>query len=425
MPHTDWFTSSRFGLFIHWGLYAIPARGEWIKNQERITDEAHQPYFDEFNPTRYDARAWARAAKAAGQQYAVITTKHHDGFCLFDSKLTDYKATNTPIAKDLIREYVDAFRAEGLKVGFYYSLLDWHHPKYPVDRLHPLRDIPENDPRRKNRSMPDYVDYLHGQVRELLTNYGKIDILWFDFSYDNNHTTTWRARELVDMIRSLQPGIILNNRLTTGHADPTKQKAGGGSPLGDLATPEQIIPPQGVTDSDGNLLVWEACMTLNNHWGYCRDDHNFKNPAEVVQMLVECVSKGGNLLLNVGPTAKGEIQPEALTILARVGEWLRLNGESVYNCSRATFMNKPDWGRYTLSADGKKLYAHLFTRPMGPIVFENLAGKVKHIRYLADGSELKLGRPWNVPEKWNHVSVNLPATELPDDLSTVLEITLA
>lgn len=415
-----WFRQDRFGMFIHWGIYAIGARGEWLKNQEQIADEVYQGYFEEFTPDRYDPVMWAKLAKAAGQKYAVITTKHHDGFCLFDSKLTDYKATNTPAGRDLIREYVDAFRGEGLKVGFYYSLLDWHHPDYPVDRLHPQRGLAEEHPfKTQKRNFANYQRYLHGQVKELLTNYGKIDLLWFDFSYGEMSGETWRAKELVEMIRKLQPGIILNNRLTAGHEDPGKRTA-----MGDLHTPEQIIPAEGVLNADGTPALWEACITLNRHWGYARDDQDFKTPAQVVRMLIECVSKGGNLLLNVGPTARGEIQEECYDVLLDVGQWLAVNGESIYGAGRAEGMAKPDWGRYTRK--GNVLYAHIMEKPMGPILFEGLGrGKVKRVRMLSDGSEIKTDKPWNVPAESPHLFVSLPPNATFDPLSTVVKLELA
>ncbi len=199
---TRWFLQDRFGMFIHWGLYAIPARGEWVRSVERISNEEYQANFNEFNPTHYEPRTWAKLAKQAGMKYGVLTAKHHDGFCLFNSRLTDYKSTNTPCGRDLVREYVEAFRAEGLKVGLYYSLLDWHHPDYPAyhDRHHPMRDneaykdLPQDFSR--------YIKYLHGQIRELLTDYGRIDIIWFDFSYDQMTGETWKAAELVEMART-------------------------------------------------------------------------------------------------------------------------------------------------------------------------------------------------------------------------------
>jgi len=213
-----WWTDDRFGMFIHWGLYALPARHEWVKNQERLTNEDYQKYFDNFNPDLYNPREWAKMAKAAGMKYAVITTKHHEGFCLFDSKFTDYKVPNTAIGKDLLKEWVDAFRAEGLKIGFYYSLIDWHHPDFTVDRCHPQRtdDKAKLAELNKNRDMSKYREYLHNQVRELLTNYGKVDMLWLDFSYPGENGKghkDWDSEKLIKMVRELQPGILVNDRL--------------------------------------------------------------------------------------------------------------------------------------------------------------------------------------------------------------------
>ena len=418
MPYAErmkWFTEARFGMFIHWGLYAIPARGEWVRNHEKLSDEVYQPYFDEFNPVRYDPRRWAALARRAGQKYVVMTAKHHDGFCLFDSKLTDYKATNTPAGRDLVREYVDAFRAEGLKVGFYYSLLDWHHPHYPVDRIHPMR---ENEAvKARKRTFPQYVDYLHGQVRELLTNYGRVDIMWFDFSYDDLYGEAWGAARLVEMVRSLQPHILLDNRLTKGH-----ENVGGGAALGDFASPEQIIPPEGVLGADGNPCAWEACITMNDHWGYARDDQNFKSPAQMIRMMVECVSKGGNLLLNVGPTALGEIQPEFAHGLEAVGRWMDDNGASIYGCGRAD-LPKPEWGYYT--QNGRTLYAHILNKPVGPIALRGLGGRVRKARLPADGSEVSLSRPWNVGENTKDCFLTLPLVQAPDVPDTVVALELA
>ena len=180
---TEWFVHDRFGMFIHWGLYSMPARHEWVKSREEIPEEKYDKYFKYFNPDLFDPKDWARKAKEAGMKYAVLTTKHHEGFCMFDSKYTDYKCTNTPAGRDIVREYVDAFRAEGLRIGFYYSLIDWHHPDFPIDPIHPRRDDKDAYEQSKGRDMHKYAEYMRNQVEELLTNYGKIDILWFDFSY--------------------------------------------------------------------------------------------------------------------------------------------------------------------------------------------------------------------------------------------------
>ena len=209
---TKWFMDDRFGMFIHWGLYSIPACGEWVMSEKEMTVEQYQPYFEQFNPVDYQPQKWAQLAKAAGMQYAVLTAKHHDGFCLFDSALTDYKATNTKAGRDLVREFVEAFREAGLKVGLYFSLIDWHHPDFPKygDRQHPMR----NNQTYKDEviDFERYLKYMHGQVRELVTNYGKLDLLWFDFSYDDMAGEKWKATELIKMVRQYQPDVIIDNR---------------------------------------------------------------------------------------------------------------------------------------------------------------------------------------------------------------------
>jgi|GEM_PF-23985 len=409
----------RFGLFIHWGLYAIPARGEWVRSTERISNETYQTYFDEFDAARYNPREWAKAAKTAGQKYAVLTTKHHDGFCLFDSKLTEYKAVNTLAGRDLVREYVDAFRAEGISVGFYYSVIDWYHPDYPAygDRIHPERG---NEAfKDKEISFDRYLEYMHGQVKELLTNYGKIDILWFDFSYDDMTGEKWKATELINMVRSIQPDIIIDNRLGGNLLGENAEVYAG-----DFYSPEQIIPPGGVVDARGESVPWEACITLNENWGYHATDKAYKSPKQVIRALVECVSKNGNMLLNVGPDAKGEIPKESLSILAEVGEWMRLNGDSIYNCGAAE-LPKPEWGRYT--QNGNKLYAHVFDKGIGPIYFQGLKGRIKKARLLRDGTELFVQTPW-MAEQYSDIAggafIVLKGAELPDELDTVIELEL-
>ncbi len=419
---TRWFLSDRFGMFIHWGLYAIPARGEWIKSIEQISDEAYQEYFDGFNPTNFQPKAWAKIAKQAGMKYAVLTAKHHDGFCLFDSQLTDYKSTNTRAGRDLVREYVEAFRAEGLKVGLYYSLIDWHHPGYPAygDRIHPMRN--NEAYKDQPRDFPGYLDYMHGQVTELLSNYGKIDIVWFDFSYDDLMGEAWRATELVEKMRTLQPDIIMDNRLgASGEGNDRFTTKNPEIFAGDFACPEQIIPPAGLVDEDQQSVPWEACITLNKHWGYCAADRDYKSPQQVVRALVECVSKNGNMLLNVGPNAKGEIPLESEQILAEVGAWMQQNGESIYGCGLAD-LPKPEWGRYTQK--GNRIYAHVYERGIGPINFRGLSGKIKRARLLADGSELKLDKSWVTTDYPDDAFIDFESSRLPDELDTVIELEL-
>ena len=386
------------------------------------------PYFREFDPVDYDPAAWARAAKAAGMKYAVLTAKHHDGFCLFDSALTDFKSTNTPCHRDLVREYLDAFRAQGLKVGLYYSLLDWYHEDYPHygDLCHPMRDDPAYS--NEHRDFDGYLDYLHGQVRELCTNYGKLDILWFDFSYENENAVmrgeTWRAAELVDMVRRLQPGVILDNRLEVSGEGFGSLWEGNPTPWhGDFVSPEQIIPPAGLQDKNGRDLIWEACVTMNQNWGYCTNDRFFKPAPMLIKKLVECVSKGGNLLLNVGPDARGNIPPQSLEILAQIGAWMDRNGESITGCGKSS-LPKPDMGRIT--AKGNKLYWHLFENTIGCVPLMGLRrDQVEHIRLLATGAEVPMAKGWIYDNYPDIVFADLgPDPVLPDPVDTVLEVTL-
>jgi alpha-L-fucosidase len=417
-----WFLEARFGMFIHWGLYAIPARGEWVRSIERISNKDYQKYFEEFNPEHYDPGTWARLARQAGMKYAVLTAKHHDGFCQFDSRLTDYKSTGTPCGRDLVREYLVAFRAEGLRVGLYYSLLDWHHPDYPAygDRHHPMRENKAYKDRPQDFSR--YIEYLHGQVRELMSNYGRIDIIWFDFSYDKMSGETWKAAELVGMVRSLQPHILIDNRL--GGSGENNRNLGSRTPpvyAGDFACPEQIIPPEGLLDEQGQSVPWEACITLNRNWGYAAADKDFKSPQQVVRALVECVSKNGNMLLNVGPDARGEIPPECVEILTEVGGWMRKNNPSIYACGRSEYP-KPEWGRYTQK--GKMLYAHIYERGIGPVNLRGLAGKIKKACLLSDNSEVKLKQPWMTNEYAGDTFIELASSKLPDELDSVVELKL-
>ncbi len=375
---TAWFVQDRFGLFIHWGLYALPARHEWVRQREQLNDDHYDRYFAHFDPDLYDPVAWARQAKAAGMRYVVLTTKHHEGFCLWDSALTEYKAPNTPAGRDLLRPFVEAFRAEGLKIGFYHSLLDWHHPEFPVDGIHSQRDDEEFKAATRGRDIAKYRAYLHGQVRELLTNYGPIEIIWFDFSYPDlvwggKGRDDWDSAGLLQLARELQPGIIVNDRLDLpGSAD--------------LLTPEQY-QPRAWMERDGARVLWEACQTLNGSWGYDRDNLDWKSPDLLARLLVDTVSKGGNLLLNVGPNARGEFEPRASATLAALGEWLRLHGRAIYGCTVSEQVPPPDC-RFTENAG--RLYLHIFAWPLRHIHLDGFAGKVAYAQLLNDGSEIRM-----------------------------------
>jgi alpha-L-fucosidase len=365
-----WFTDARFGMFIHWGIYAIPARGEWVMQREEIPVKQYEKFFDRFDPANYDPAVWAGLAREAGMKYMVLTTKHHDGFCLFDSKLTDYKAPNTKAGRDLVAEYVDAARAEGLKVGFYYSLLDWHHPHYTIDPVHALRN--DEKAGKEKRDWAKYIKYMHGQVRELMTNYGQIDVLWCDFSYGDKTGDAWRAHDLLNMVFELQPQIMVNNRLGVA---------------GDIETPEQRIPNVPPT-RDGKPVIWETCMTLNEHWGYAEDDRNYKSATQAIRMLVDCVSKGGNLLLNVGPRPDGSFPTQSVIRLKQIGRWMDANAESIYGCGPAPTGDLP-YGRATMK--GRKLYVHVFDWPEdGKVKLPPFRTKARSASLLKGDERLKL-----------------------------------
>ena len=387
---TEWFRQDRFGMFIHWGLYSMPARHEWIKSREMITEEHYDKYMRYFNPDLYDPRDWARRAKAAGMKYAVFTTKHHEGFCMFDSRYTDYKCTNTLAGRDLVREYVDAFRAEGLHIGFYYSLIDWHHPECPIDKIHPRREDPDAFEQSKNRDVHNYAQYMRDQVTELLTNYGKIDILWFDFSYPTVYDNLpgpawmrgkgkddWESEELLRLARSLQPGIIVDNRTEIEQ---------------DLWTPEQYQPLEWQRHKEtGELVTWEACQTFSGSWGYYRDEMTWKSPEMLIRMLINTVALGGNLLMNVGPTSRGYLDTRANDALQIYADWMRVHGRSIYGCTMAEpdiLPALPQDCRFTQSEDGSRLYVHLLAYPYAHLQLKGLAGKVDYAQFLHDGSEL-------------------------------------
>ena len=387
---TSWFTNDRFGLFIHWGLYAMPARHEWVKTNEMMSDEHYQRYFKHFDPDLYDPTIWAKAAAYAGMKYFVITTKHHDGFCLWDSKLTDWKSTKTPCGKDLLRPMVEAFNAEGLRTGFYHSLIDWTHPEYVIDnRNHPQRQNPERAALNQKRNQMKYADYLHGQVRELLTEYGNVDVLWFDFSFPDKTNPgdfslgkgrqAWRSEELYKLVRELRPSIILNDRIDV---DGTW----------DIKTPEQF-QPQSWVHVDGKPVVWEACQTFSGSWGYHRDESSWKSIDMLVQMLIDTVSKGGNLLLNVGPTGRGEFDVRALDRLEGLGKWMHHHSRSIYGCTQAPADFKaPADSRLTYNPDTNRIYIHLYAWPFKHLHLKGQAwaDRIEYVQLLNDASEIEV-----------------------------------
>jgi alpha-L-fucosidase len=416
---TAWFVHDRFGMFIHWGLYALPARHEWVLSVEKLDPASYAArYLPRFNPTLYDPRQWARTAREAGMKYAVLTAKHHEGFCLWDSAYTDYKATNTPYGKDLIAPFVEAFRAEGLRVGLYYSLLDWSHSDFTIDIYHPLRDHPEVTRLNEGRSMPRYAEYIRNQVRELLTHY-QPDILWCDFSYPDaaynglpgKGRDDWESEKLLALIRELNPRIILNNRM-----DLPDVRA-------DVYTPEQVQLTEWLR-VDGEPVVWEACQTFSGSWGYHRNEDTWKSPEQLIMMLINTVSCGGNLLMNVGPTPLGTFDPRALNALDVYRDWMEYHSAAIYGCTQSEFRTPQDC---RLTQNGKKLYVHIFAWPFKHLHLPGLGGKVEFARFLHDGSEVPLtGSEWETRQltlQPDEQLLFLPVKK-PDVIVPVIELTL-
>ena len=343
----QWWHAARFGMFIHFGLYSQHARHEWAMEDEAIPVEEYQQLAKVFQPASGSARAWARLAKAAGMRYMVMTTKHHEGFCNFDSKLTEYCATRQGPGRDLVREYVEAARAEGMRVGFYYSLMDWHHPDG-------ARCATDEAARRR------FVDYTHGLIRELLTNYGKIDVLWYDVSWPLD-AAGWESERMNKMVFELQPEIIVNNRNRLP---------------GDFSTPEQKI----VAESGGR--AWESCMTLNDSWGFQRADDNWKSAKTIVRNLITCARDGGNYLLNIGPQPDGSIPEESVKVLTEVGHWMAANGETIYQSD----LCQPRRSNYaSFTRTGNTLFMHVHFWPGTDVAISGLTVKVRSVRLLKNG----------------------------------------
>lgn len=371
----SWFSQDRFGLFIHFGLYSTLARHEWVMTHEMIPTEDYARRAPFFDPDLFDATEYARRAKAWGVKYAVLTAKHHEGFAMYDTELSDYSIT-THTGRDLVAEFAAAMRAQGIKVGLYYSLIDWHHPDFTVDWIHPQREAAPsiND----GRDMARYREFLHGQVRELLTNYGRIDYLFFDYTYPETKkgwagksAADWDAQGLLKMVRSLQPQILVNDRL--------------GIP-GDLVTPEQYQPDAPMRSGDTEL-VWEACQTLNGSWGYDPTNYDLKTPEALLTLLVDSVSKNGNLLLNVGPNGRGALPAADLDRLGAIGTWLDLHGASVYGAGASSIPAPPGT---VLTQRGNRAYLHVLAWPFVHIHLQGMADKIAHARFLHDGAEVPM-----------------------------------
>lgn len=382
------FREAKFGMFIHWGPYSIASveaswpimrPGNW-----GISEADYRALPARFNPAQFDARAWVRLAKAAGQRYMVFTTKHHDGFSMFDTQYSNYKITKTPYGKDIVAQLAEAAKAEGMPLGFYYSPPDMDHPGFR-DTTKPSSTNWQGEPARME--WPLYLDYMELQLRELLTRYGDVFVIWFDGLGNQEKYAGGRFHEL---IRKLQPAALINNRigLTGDYVTPEQRLPKGiprkGSVVGNTDPNDRGVTAEAPTPEE--FQPWETCMTINGTWGYNRNDREFKATTQLIRALIDAASKGGNFLLNVGPTPEGTIQPECEERLRAMGEWLGRNGESVYGTTYGPVQSL-EWGRMT--AKGKTVYLHIFDMPAGEMELEGLPGTVAAVRMVAGGEAVR------------------------------------
>ncbi len=407
-----WFREARFGMFIHWGVYSVPAGewngqtnyGEWFLEETKMPVSQYEKYAARFNPVQFDADQWVKMAKDAGMKYLVITSKHHDGFGLWPSDQTDWCIRNTPFKRDPLRELAQACKKHKVRLCFYHSIMDWHHPDWGTRRAW-------NDKASGTPDMDRYVPYMKAQLKELITGYGPLGILWFDGEWESAWTHE-RGVDLYNYVRSLQPSIIINNRVGKGRAGMSGMDTGA-ERVGDYGTPEQEIPPTGF----GPGVDWESCMTMNNHWGFNKNDQNWKSSATLIRNLVDCASKGGNYLLNVGPTAEGAFPQPSIERLAAIGKWMKVNGEAIYDTQASPFKRLP-FGRCTTKVSGKTttLYLHVFDWPTdGQLVIPGLKNNVKKAYLLADSKH----RPLKATLGEDSVVLSVPSTA-PDAAASVV-----
>ncbi len=398
---TQWFRDAKFGMFIHWGPYAVIGRHEWSRHMFQIPQVQYDTYARAFNPVNFDADKWVDIAKGAGAKYIVITSKHHDGFSIYRSKVSDYDMEITPYPGDPLKMLAAAAKRKDMRLGFYHSIMDWHNADYIPKREW---EVPGQKP---GGNIDKYIEYMKGQLRELLTGYGDVATIWFDGEWEHS-TAEMHSDEIYDFIRKLQPNTLINDRLF-------KREPGNRA---DYGTPEQYVPATGVVDANGKPLLWESCVTINaDSWGYNKYETDFKTSRDLIRMLIEVVSKGGNLLLNVGPRPDGTIQPEFTARLAAIGDWMKVNNEAIYGTTASPFTRLPFFGRAT--AKGNTLYLHVFQTPAdGRLRVPSLENNVRSARLLAHP-----GRTLETKREGSDIIVTMPPGG-PDDIATVVKLEL-
>jgi len=411
----EWFRDAHFGMFVHWGLYSVAGgiwngkdyatnggAAEWLQNAANIPADVYaKTLIPLFRPKKDFAREWARMAKDAGCRYVIFTSRHHEGFALHDSKTTTFDGMDVT-GRDLAREIINALHEQGLRVGIYFSLLDWHHPDAYVGHGLPAPGDVKNDDRDNSR----YVEYMYKQAEELFSDYGPVDVVWWDYSSEEIQGEKWGARKLVAMVKAHQPNIIMNNRLYAFEKNSQYTRANG-----DLVTPEQHIPETGFKGMD-----WESCMTMNGSWGYSRNNQNWRTPRELIRNMADIVSKGGNYLLNVGPMGDGTVPARSVQLMHSIGQWMRVNGESIYG-TRANSIGRVSWGRITTGPG--RLYLHVFNWPAGGRLHVPLApaaGTSPRAWFLADSS--RRGLPLESSERG--IDIDISNKTFKDDDNTVI-----
>lgn len=388
-----WWRDARFGMFVHWGVYAVPAGeykgqrskeiGEWIMSWANIPRAEYEQLTPQFNPVRFDAAEWVRIAKDAGMKYLVITSKHHDGFALYDSKVSDYDIVDaTPYKKDPMRALADEAKRQGIRFAFYYSIMDWHHPSQYVDnpKKHPTAGHSQTKIHEGRKQ--EYVDYMKAQLRELVTDYDPA-VLWFDGEWVDWWTEE-DGQDLYKYVRSLKRDILINNRVGKGRKGMEGLNKTDRVYAGDFGTPEQQIPASGLPGVD-----WESCMTMNDTWGFKHYDENWKSNERLIRNLIDIVSKGGNYLLNVGPTADGRIPQPSVERLAAMGEWLKVHGDAIYGTQASPFATQLPWGRATRK--GNTLYLHVFDWPAdGVLAIPSYGGTPRTAKLLGSAAKVSV-----------------------------------